>query len=297
MNPVRWPDYSLARAWGLLIAHSALAADFPVAPAKVYLVTRSILELRLDDHTFKARHDEVSGYMPAMTMPFTVTHRNELAGFHPGDRVRFQLCVTEEGSWAPAILRLAPDANAVAPPDADIAARQPRPAYPLMSFAFTNELGAPVRLEDFRGRALAITFFFSRCPIPDYCPRLMKNIEAASRQLAALPNLPTNWHFLAVTFDLEYDTPAVLKAYGKRFGQDPRHWSFLTGPLPQIAELARLSDVQSTPGKEGFFDHDFRALIIDPQGELQMAFPVGGDLSESIVSEIRKALSVAGDSR
>lgn len=253
MNPVRWPDYSLALAWGRLIAHSALAADFPVAPSKVYLVTGSILELRLDDRTFKARHDEVPGYMPAMTMPFTVTHRNELASLHPGDRVRFQLCVMEEGSWATAILRLAPDANAVAPPNADIAARPPRPAHPLMSFAFTNELGAPVRLEDFRGRALAITFFFSRCPIPGYCPRLMKNFDAASRQPAALPNLPTNWHFLGVTFDPEYDTPAVLTAYGKRFGQDPGHWSFLTGPLPQIAELARLSDVQFTRGKEGLF--------------------------------------------
>jgi protein SCO1/2 len=157
-----------------------------------------------------------------------------------------------------------------------------------MDFKFTNELGHAVSLADFRGQAIALTFIFTRCPIPDYCPRLSRNFEEASQKLAADPSSPTNWHFLSVTFDPANDTPKVLKAYGELYHYDPLHWSFLTGPSNKVAELAQQSDV--TYERDGaFFNHNFRTLIIDASGRLQMMFPMGGDLSDSIVQEIRKA--------
>jgi len=107
-----------------------------------------------------------------------------------------------------------------------------------------------------------------------------------------MESVPTNWHFLSVSFDGANDTPALLKAYGERYNADPRRWSFWTGPPEQVAELARQSDVSFKKGPEGFFEHNFRTLIIDPSGKLQMAFPVGGDLTEGIVSEMLKVLSV-----
>ncbi|MGD0615846.1 MAG: SCO family protein, partial [Verrucomicrobiota bacterium] len=157
----------------------------------------------------------------------------------------------------------------------------------------------PVSLRDFRGQALAITFFFTRCPVPDYCPRLSKNFEEASRRLASRPGAPTNWHFLSVSFDTAFDTPAVLRAYGSRYHYDPAHWSFLTGPKEEIQELAEISGVVVDPDA-GLFNHNFRTLIIDPAGRLQTSFPFGGDLSDAIVGEILKACAasntiVAGD--
>src|SRR6185369_2028123 len=83
--------------------------------------------------------------------------------------------------------------------------------HPLMQYAFTNEFGKPATLESFRGQALAITFFFTRCPIPEYCPRLSRNFEEASSKVAAIPNGPTNWHFLSVSIDPAMDTPTVLR--------------------------------------------------------------------------------------
>ena len=159
---------------------------------------------------------------------------------------------------------------------------------PLLDYAFTNELGQAVTLGSFEGQALAITFFFTRCPVPEFCPRLSKNFAEACRQLSQLPHGPTNWHFLSVSFDPEFDTPAILKAYGKTYHYDSTHWSFITGPKDKIAELARLSNVQVQPDS-GLFQHNFRTLIIDPKGKLQMVFPTGGNLSDAIVSEILKA--------
>ena len=207
-----------------------------------------------------------------------------------GDSVRFRLLVSESESWIDLITRTEAQPVSAVPVIAPASVVKPR--HPLMNTTFTNELNQPVRLADLQGKALAITFFFTRCPIPEYCPRLSKNFEAASRKLGAMTTIPTNWHFLSVSFDGAFDTPAVLKAYGERYHADPQRWSFWTGAPEQVAELARLSDVTFTKGPEGFFDHNFRTLIIDPAGKLQMTFPVGGDLSEAIVSEILKALSV-----
>jgi protein SCO1/2 len=163
--------------------------------------------------------------------------------------------------------------------------------HPLLGYSFTNELGRAVRLEDFRGQALAITFFFTRCPRPEFCPRLSKNFQEASLKLAGMTDAPTNWHFLSVTFDPEFDTPAVLRAYGNAYHYDSNHWSFLTGPPDKIEELTRLSQV-GFKRQGGVIDHDFRTLVIDSAGSLQMAFPVSGDLTKALVSEVLKAAAV-----
>ena len=126
---------------------------------------------------------------------------------------------------------------------------------------------------------------------PRMAPPSGRNFEEAIQKLRAMPEAPTNWHFLSVSFDSEFDTPAVLRAYAERFHYDPRHWSFLTGPADKITELARLSDV--TVERQGdFFNHNFRTLIIDATGRLQMSFPIGGNLSDAIVGEMLKAAAV-----
>ena len=167
----------------------------------------------------------------------------------------------------------------------------PPARHPLLDYKFTNQLGQAVSLSQFHGQALAISFFFTRCPIPEYCPRLSKNFQEASRKLAARPGGPTNWHLLSVSFDTEYDTPPVLKAYAERYHYDPASWSFLTGPSNKVSELARLSGVK-VAAEGGLFNHDFRTLIIDGTGHLQMVFPTGGNLSDAIVDELLKAAAV-----
>ena len=106
--------------------------------------------------------------------------------------------------------------------------------------------------------------------------------------IAALTNAPANWHFLSISFDPEFDSPAMLKAYGDSYQYDPQHWSFLTGPPDKISELARSAGV-TYKSEDGTIDHNFRTLIIDAAGHLQMIFPTSGDLSDAIVGEIIKA--------
>jgi protein SCO1/2 len=249
----------------------------------------TVMELKPDGWTVVIQHETISNYMAAMTMPFKVKAPVELAGLHRGDEISFQLRVTESESWVERITKI----GMVSLPPIQTPDRSPanQPNHPLLDYKFTNELGHAVSLNDFRGQALAITFFYTRCPIPEYCPRLSKNFQVAQQKLESLPGAPANWHLLSISFDPEFDSPPLLKAYGNSYQYDPKHWSFLTGPADKIGELARQSDV-SYQLDAGTFNHNFRTLIIDANGHLQMVFPTGGDLSDQIVAEIIKAAAV-----
>jgi protein SCO1 len=279
--------------WVLIPGPQARSESFPQTSGspRVFTVKGVVTELKPESGMVVIHHEAVPGYMDAMTMPFRAKNRDEMAGLKAGEHISFRLQVTETESWIEHITRIgdAPEASATAAKSTE--APPVRPHHPLLDYGFTNELGQAVKLADFHGQALAITFFFTRCPIPDFCPRLSKNFEEASQKIAAISNAPTNWHFLSISFDPQFDTPAVLKGYAERYHYDPKHWSFLTGPADKLKELAGQSDV-TFERDGGSFNHNFRTLIIDAAGHMQMVFPTSGDLSDAITAEILKAAAV-----
>ncbi len=263
---------------------------------RTFSVRGFVQEIKNEGRTAVIKHETIPGYMQAMTMPFDVKTANELAHVRPGDEIEFRLVVTGDDSWVERVKKTGrtialavSNAVPVVSTNASVAR-----SHPLMDFAFTNQLGQSVTLSSFRGQALAITFFFTRCPIPEYCPRLSKNFEEACGDLKAMPNAPTNWHLLSITIDPEFDTPAALRLYAQRYAHDPRHWSFLTGPKDRIMELARESGIAIQPD-QGLLTHNFRTLIVDPGGKLQMSFPISGDISDGIASELVKAAKSGGN--
>jgi protein SCO1/2 len=282
-----------AFCFGLLISLNAKSAELSDAGennARVFAAKGVVRGLDPAAGTVTISHEAVSNYMSAMTMPFKVKVANELAGLHPGDEVSFQLHVTQTESWVDQIIRI----GTVPLSESKPLSAGPPPVHgrnPLWYYKFTNELGQAVSLSDFHGQALAVTFIYTRCPLPDYCPRLSRNFQEASQKLGSLPGAPTNWHFLSISFDPQFDTPAVLQAYGDSYQYDPKHWSFLTGPPDKIAELARLSGV-NYESDSGLINHNFRTLIVDGNGHVQTVFPISGDFSDSIVAEIIKAAAV-----
>jgi len=276
--------------WGaLLIGASAVArADSAETGIRTFAVEGVVQKVDAVSGTITIRHEAITNYMAAMTMPFKAGGGGIPGGIQPGQQVRFELHVTANESW---VDQIRPTGQIVPLPQAMAAAQPPSPLHsPLLDAPFTNELGQRVTLADFHGQALAITFFYTRCPLPDYCPRLSRNFQEASGRLAGRSGLPANWHFLSVTFDPDFDTPERLRSYGQAYAYDPAHWSFLSGSPEIIAGLARSAGVQYTPGG-GTIDHNFRTLIVDTAGHLQMVFPTGGNLSDQIAAEMVKALA------
>jgi protein SCO1 len=262
----------------------------PQGGQQTFPVHGIVLELKPDSRTVIVRHEEITNYMEAMTMPFRVRETNELSGVKPGDEITFRLLVTDDASWIDRVTRTGQTSSsevaAVPAPGTNTPPAEFRLAD-IPDFALTNEFGQPVSLRGFDGRAVALTFFFTRCPIPEYCPRLTKNFQGAIQKLKAAPNGPTNFHFLSISFD-PIDSPVLLRSYGRHYGYDSNHWSFLTGNPEQIRELAAGFGVPITP-EGASYNHGFRTAIFDTQGRLQTIWPIGGDMVDQIVTEITKA--------
>ena len=262
---------------------------------RTFSVAGTIKEVRTKDGSLVIAHDEIPGYMKAMTMPFTVASTNELADLSAGDRITFRFSVTDDDSWIDQVQKI----GSVAPTKSDAMTTNTPPKAEkdlligdvMPDFTLTNEFGKAVKFSDYKGTAYVFTFFFTRCPVPQYCPRLSKNFQSASAKIAAMNDAPTNWHFFSITFDPEHDTPEAMKAYGKTYNYDPAHWSFLTGPRATIDAITQQFGFRYSPDS-GLFGHNFMTVVVDANGVLQTAWPIVGDTSENIVSEVLKGARV-----
>lgn len=294
MDSIKKPFAILALACVCLFAACKRAS--PPSPqaaepvTKSFQVTGVVTQLQPPD-SLTVRHEAVPNYMPAMTMPFKLKRTNELAEIQPGQKVTFRLFVTGEESWIEDLRVLGQASVALSTNTVSSVAAPKQDSSGEDDYTFTNELGRRVNLADFNGQALGITFIFTRCPVPDYCPRLSKNFQEASQKLLSRPNTPTNWHLLSVSIDPEFDVPGILKSYAERHHYDSNHWSFLTGPKDRILKLESMFGFEAKP-EAGAINHSFRTIIINTSNQVQQIYPFSGDFSDSIMKEMLKAMGV-----
>jgi len=270
---------------------------------RVFTVNGIVKETEHADNTLIVEHEAIPDFMPAMTMPFKVKNPVELEGLQPGNAIKFRLSVAENRSWIDQIRKIdALTQNELPPRPAIRVVREVEPLEVgdlLPNYRFTNELGRVFSFEDYKGEALAITFIFTRCPIPEFCPLMSKQFTAVQNRLASMPEAPTNWHLFSVSFDPHYDTPAILKGYAKIYGYDPEHWSFVTGSMidiDAITEQFGLPVVQDG----GSLSHKLRTVVVDAQGRIQNIF-MGNqwkptELMDALIEAARATLTQEADS-
>jgi protein SCO1/2 len=268
------------------------------ANQQVFQVKGTIVELQPAQKSVRIRHEAIPNYMDAMTMNFDVRDTNELTSLAAGDTVSFRMTVTDTDGWIDQIKKLgsAPVDVATTKPSLPPGIRILRDVDPLSvgdalpDYRFTNQLGQPVNLAQFRGQALAFTFIFTRCPFPTFCPLMSNNFRAVQDALAKMPNTPTNWHLFTISFDPEWDTPARLNAYSKSYGCDPARWSFLTGELVDISALAEQVGQTFARDTDGAtITHNLRTVVVDARGRVQNIIPENKWKPEELVEEILKA--------
>jgi protein SCO1 len=232
----------------------AILTAAPLA-ARSYPVDGIIVAVDPSTRTMLVSHRPIANYMGAMMMPFRVEDARDLAGLHPGSRVQFDLIVDKDHAVARRVRHSAEaDVEIPAPPE------RLRIGDALPDFELTDQQGRPARLADFSGKVLAINFIYTRCPLPDVCPRLAANFAMLQRRFSA--RLGADLVLLSITVDPEYDTPAVLADYARRWAADPRGWRFLTGDIAPLA--TRLGEVVWTD--EGSIGHNSTTSIIDRSG-------------------------------
>jgi len=172
-----------------------------------------------------------------------------------------------------------------------VVVRRPQPGDRLPDVALVNQDGRAVHLSDYRGRALALTFVFTRCPMPDFCPLMMKSFAAAHATLVADPALRERTHLLTVSFDPGHDTPPVLRAYGLPWQKtDPpfTHWELATGELGAIRDLGAALELDFVE-EEGSFTHNLRTAVVGPEGRLVRLYRGNEWTADELLDDLRTA--------
>lgn len=215
-------------------------------------------------------HRPIAGYMPAMTMPFHVRSAEELKGLAPGSRVRFELHVTKHESMARNLKLVAGGLEGLTtdtgePIRVTVPAEKVAIGSAMPDFALVDQQDRPVRLSDYRGRVVAIDFIYTRCPLPDVCPRLSANFALLQKRLR--DRLRKDLALVSITIDPQYDTPEVLAGYARRWQADNEHWRFLTGPPDQIQKVAAFFGLIYWP-EEGSITHTSVTAVIGRDGKL-----------------------------
>jgi protein SCO1/2 len=194
--------------------------------------------------------------MPAMSMPFHVASGEDISKLQAGSRVEFELRVGKDESVARRIRERETKLDVeVASPANKLAVGEAVP-----DFSLTDQAGRLVRLRDYAGRVVAVDFIYTRCPLPDVCPRLSANFAYLAKRVRDVS-------LLSITIDPQYDTPAVLADYERRYGGDGEHWRFLTGTMDQVREVAGLFGLIYWP-EDGSITHTVVTGVIGRDGKL-----------------------------
>lgn len=261
--------------------------------ARVDLVTfplkGEVVSVETERHRVTIAHEEIPNYMMAMTMPFKVKDTTLLLNLQPGDSVQGTLAVSRTESWLEGLTVIGKGEPSRTMSAEDIKflrtfkEGEPLPDYPLL-----NQENKRVRLSEFRGKVVALTFVYTRCPIPEFCIRMSDHFSRIQKALSRELSLRGQWHLLTISFDPAYDTPAVLKRYGQTYAADFTTWSFVTGKLEDLHSLADGLGLAFQSDQGGLIAHNLRTILIDPNGNLAKVVQGNEWTPEEIVTEIKR---------
>ena len=258
-------------------------------PAKTYAVRGVIQQIASDHRHATIKHEAIPGYMAAMTMDFSVRDTNALTGFAAGDGITFSLVVTDDDDWIENLQRTGRTGGVTGPPGWHVAEPELQVGDALPDAEFTSENGRVIHLAGFRGQAVAFTFFFTSCPLPEYCPRMNRNFSEARKLLVAATNAPTNWQLLSVSFDPAFDEPLILASYAGLYrGTNADRWLFAVASTNTLAALAPKLDFRFWR-ENGTLSHNLRTVVLDGGGKIFRQF----DGNDWTAAELAKALSDA----
>jgi protein SCO1/2 len=261
-----------------------------------YPLKGKVVAVNQDDHTVTISHGDIPGYMPGMTMPFKVKSESDFAILKPGDEVTATLVVDDISSWIE-ITAVVEGGGNITPTTA--VPGEPKPGDEIPDFGLVNQDGQRIHLSQYRGRALALTFVYTRCPQPDQCTLMSTNFATIDRELQKQPDAYARTHLLTISFDPDYDTPKVMRSYGAshtgRYSDETfQHWEFATGSKDEVKGIAQFSGlryfVDSSSGEEQVM-HSLRTAVIDANGKLVKLYRGNEWKPEEVVGDLTSLAS------
>jgi protein SCO1/2 len=226
-----------------------------------------------DRSTIEIQHENIPGFMPSMTMPFVARDQKQIADLKIGDAISFRVTVTQKDFWIDNVKKIRREDVHVAEPKHAPSVSAERDARlkegdQMPPFSLTNQNGDRISLDTFRGQPFVLTFVFTRCPVPNFCPRMSNNFEELQTAIKTGSATLAKTRLLSITLDPDYDTPKILSDYAAFHHADRRIWTFATGDEKQIDALTRAFSVyRQTEG--GTISHGLATVLINRDGKIE----------------------------
>jgi len=260
-------------AVGLLVVYLALAACQSKPPqaspsAHRYEIKGKVVSFDRASKKVTIDHQAIAGYMDAMTMPFTLIDEWAFNDLQPGADIQATLVVDTGRTWIENPIIVSPG-----PGSGKEVVIEPRPGDDVPDFALTNQDGKRIDLRQYRGRTLLLTFIYTRCPLPDYCPLMSSNFAEINRQFEKNSSLGARTHLLSITVDPAYDRPKVLRSYAAQYvgASSFKSWEFATGTAEEVKAVAQFFGLSYWPEKDQII-HSLRTVIVGPDGKVIKVF-------------------------
>ena len=263
-----------------------------VAQGKRYELKGTIVSVDKANQTATISHEEVKDFMDAMTMPFKLKDAWPLDVMKPGDEVRATLVVADDSAWLEDVVVVQRSATQTAA--APESSGAPKAGAIVPDFRLINQDGKPARLAQYRGRALVLTFIYTRCPVPEYCALMSSNFAEIERELAKDAALYKRTHLVSVSFDPAYDTPKVLRSYGaahtgKFKSETFDHWEFASGTPEEVKAVAQFFGLTYQQESDQII-HSLRTALITPDGKIFKIYRGNEWKPDQVIRDLRASL-------
>ncbi|MGH9691472.1 MAG: SCO family protein [Candidatus Acidiferrales bacterium] len=270
-----WPrEAGIAFFILLLGVVSGLAAckSKPVEQGKRYHLTGKVLSVAAAQGSATIDSDAIPGFMGAMAMPYPIPDQKALASLGPGDRISADIVVASDGSYRLENIVITQKGSASSSPPSSANPHEPQPGEKVPDFALIDQDGRRIHLAAFKGDVVLLTFIYTRCPFPDYCPLVSKNFADIYAASQAVPSLRSKVRLLTVSFDPTHDTPEVLRKYAATFrpitGRRPfDRWEFATAPPKELEKITNFFGVVYDSSQKQIV-HSLSTSVISPQGTI-----------------------------
>lgn len=264
----------------------------PEPGSKSYELTGQILAVHPAKQSLTIKHEDIPGYMPGMTMTFAAREAGMVAGRAPGELVRATLEVGDTWSRLTSLEVTGKAPITAMPAELALAEGILTEGDVLPGASFVDQDGRTRSLTEWRGAPVAITFTYTRCPIPEFCPRIDRQFAAVQAALMDDAQLRGKARLLTISFDPDYDTPPVLRAHAAAVGADTRVWTFATGPRREIELFAARFGVAVTRSGATAADimHNLRTIVADRDGRIRAMHSGSEWTPAQVVDGLRAAL-------
>ncbi len=262
------------------------------AAAKRYDLQGRVVAVDAANHELTIAHGDIPGFMEAMTMPYLVSSGNDwvFRAIAPGDQIHATLVVSDRAELQDISFSKGSDTAG----DGTSQLHIPQPGEEVPDFTLTNQSGETIHFKQFQGKPLLLTFIYTRCPFPDYCPRMSSNFAQVLRQLQKNPKAFAESQLLSISIDPEHDKPAALRSYGERYvGRvDPsfRHWQFASGAPEQVRKAANFFGLAYNT-KDGQIVHGLSTVLIGKDGKVFKVYSGGTCKPDDVAADMVAATS------